>query len=219
MKVLLWYLPKFSRRVGVVHHEFVQAGQTVNGSFHVQVLKRLRQAIRRKSPAKWQGGWSLHHDNAPSHTSIVVQTWLAEKNILLLHQPPYSPDLAPSDFSLFPKIKMGLKGNRFDTVKDIKTNATADLQKISQHDFHLRIECVHDGVKIVEFTGLILDKPKVISSDVGKYELDINEAYRMIDYLAKAGKLSLKMSKDGQVMFLESGLIFCLPHLELYYHI
>ncbi|GBO43548.1 hypothetical protein AVEN_249111-1, partial [Araneus ventricosus] len=81
------------------------------------------------------------------------------------------------------------------------------------------LACVHDGVKIVEFTGLILDKPKVMSSDVGKYELDINEAYRMIDYLAKAGKLSLKMSKDGQVMFLEAGLFFCLPHLELNYHI
>ncbi|GBM40532.1 hypothetical protein AVEN_76938-1 [Araneus ventricosus] len=82
----------------VVHHEFVPAGQIVNCPFYVQVLKRLREAIRRKRPAKWQGGWPLHHDNGPSHTWIVVQTWLAEKNILLLHQPAYSPDLAPSDF-------------------------------------------------------------------------------------------------------------------------
>ncbi|GBM62569.1 hypothetical protein AVEN_95548-1 [Araneus ventricosus] len=91
---------------GVVHHEFVPAGQSVNGPFYVQVLKRLREEIRRKRPAKCQGGWPLHHDNAPSHTSIVLQTWLAEKNIRLLHQPPYSPDVAPSDFWLFPKIKV-----------------------------------------------------------------------------------------------------------------
>ncbi|GBM18903.1 hypothetical protein AVEN_137273-1 [Araneus ventricosus] len=64
---------------GVVHHEFVPAGQTVNGPFNVQALKRLGEPIRRKRPAKWQGGCSLHHDNAPSQTSIVVQTWLAEK--------------------------------------------------------------------------------------------------------------------------------------------
>ncbi|GBL89961.1 hypothetical protein AVEN_234677-1 [Araneus ventricosus] len=120
----------------VVYHEFVPAGQTVNGPLHVQVLKRLRETIRRKRPTKWQGGWSLLHYNAPSHTYIVVQIWVAEKNILLLHQPPYSPDLSPSDFWLFPKIKMGLKGNCFDTVEDIKTNATAELRKIPQQDFH-----------------------------------------------------------------------------------
>lgn len=121
---------------GVVHHEFVPAGQTVNGPFYVQVLKRVREAVRRKRPGKWLGGWSLHHDNAPSHTSIVVQTWLAEKKIPLLHQPPYSPDIAPSDFWLFPKLKKGLKGNRFDTVEDIKTNVTVELRKIPQQDFH-----------------------------------------------------------------------------------
>ncbi|GBL91735.1 hypothetical protein AVEN_71374-1 [Araneus ventricosus] len=101
-------LVAFFGNEGVVHHEFVPDGQSVNGPFYMQVLKRLREAIRRKRPAKWQGGWSLHHDNAPSHTSIVVQMWLAKKNILLLHQPPYSPDLAPSDFWLFPKIKIVL---------------------------------------------------------------------------------------------------------------
>ncbi|GBL68784.1 hypothetical protein AVEN_147561-1 [Araneus ventricosus] len=62
------------------------------------------------------------------------ETWtsVAEKNILLLHQPPYSPDLSPSDFWLFPKIKMGLKGNHFDTVEDIKINATVELRKINR---------------------------------------------------------------------------------------
>ncbi|GBN25207.1 hypothetical protein AVEN_114252-1 [Araneus ventricosus] len=59
----------------------------------------------------------------------------AEKNILLLHQPPYSPDLAPSDFWLCPKITMGLKGNRFDTVEVTKNKATAELRKIPQRTF------------------------------------------------------------------------------------
>ncbi|CAL1268247.1 unnamed protein product [Larinioides sclopetarius] len=62
------------------------------------------------------------------------------------------------------------------------------------------LACVHDGVKIVEFTGLILDNPQVISSDTRRYELGMNDTYRMIDYLASNGKLSLKMSKDGQIV-------------------
>jgi hypothetical protein len=48
----------------------------------------------------------------------------------VITQPPYSPDFAPSDFSLFPALKMGLTGTRFATMDDIKSNATAKLRKI-----------------------------------------------------------------------------------------
>ena len=85
---------------GVVHDEFVPPGQTVNGHFYVQVLQRLRDAIWRKRRDKWQGEWFLHHDNASSHTSLAVQQFLAEKSIPVITQPPYSPDLAPSDFGI-----------------------------------------------------------------------------------------------------------------------
>ncbi|KDR09008.1 hypothetical protein L798_01401, partial [Zootermopsis nevadensis] len=47
----------------------------------------------------------LHYDNALSHTSLVVQQFLAEKSIPIITQPPYSLDLAPSDFWLFPALK------------------------------------------------------------------------------------------------------------------
>jgi len=60
------------------------------------------------------------HANAPSHTSLVVQQFLAEKSIPAITQPPYSPDLAPSDFWLFPTPKMGLKGTDFATMEDIE---------------------------------------------------------------------------------------------------
>jgi len=66
----------------VIHHEFVPPGQTVNCHFYVQVLQRLRDAVRRKKRDKWQGEWSLHRDNAPSHTSLVVQQFLARNAFL-----------------------------------------------------------------------------------------------------------------------------------------
>jgi hypothetical protein len=52
-----------------------------------------------------QGQWLLHQDNAPSHTSPVLQQFLAEKNILVITQPPYSLDLAPIDFLVVPYSK------------------------------------------------------------------------------------------------------------------
>jgi hypothetical protein len=72
---------------------------------------------------------------APSHTSLVLQQFLAEKSIPVITQTPYSPDLAPSDFWPFPSLKMGLNGPRFATMKDIEWNATAELQKIPKEAF------------------------------------------------------------------------------------
>ena len=85
------------------------------------------------------GGWvmtgMLFSAFAPSHTSLVVQQFLAEKSIPIITQPPYSPDLAPSDFWLFPALKMVLKGTRFATMEDIEWNATAEPQKIPKEAF------------------------------------------------------------------------------------
>ena len=103
--------------------------------FYVQVLQRLHEAVRRKRRGRWQEEWFLYHDNAPSHTSPVVQQFLAEKSISVITQPPYSPDLAPSDFWLFPTLKIGLKGTRFATLEGIKSNATTELRKIPKEGF------------------------------------------------------------------------------------
>jgi hypothetical protein len=49
---------------------------------------------------------------------------------------PYSPDLAPSDFTLFPKLKMKLKGRRFETVSDIQRESQAVPDSIKGNDSH-----------------------------------------------------------------------------------
>jgi hypothetical protein len=49
--------------------------------------------------------------------------------------PPYSPDLAPCDFFLFPKIKIKLKGRRFDTVEEIQAESQKVLNMLTQKDF------------------------------------------------------------------------------------
>jgi len=73
--------------------------------------------------------WILHHDNALS-----VKRYLAKNNIPVMEHPPYSPDLAPCDFFLFPKIKSALKGTRFESVDAVKAKATQLLNSITQDD-------------------------------------------------------------------------------------
>jgi len=103
---------------GIVHREFVPPEQTVNQEFYFEVWRRLRENVRRKRPELWRSGdWFLLHDNAPAHTSLSVTRCLASLGWTVVPHPPYSPDLAPCDFFLFPTIKKKLKGMRFATVE------------------------------------------------------------------------------------------------------
>jgi len=117
---------------GIVHTEFVPNGQTVNQTFYLQVLKRLRDAVRRKRPELWQSGecW-LHHDNAPAHKALSVKQFLTKNSMTQLLHPTYSPDLAPCDFFLCPRMKKVLKGKRFADVEEVKKKMTEALKGIT----------------------------------------------------------------------------------------
>jgi len=118
---------------GLVHYEFVPTGQTVNQVYYLEVLERLREKVRRKRHEIFSNNsLILHHENAPAHTALSVRAFLATKQITVLEHPAYSPDLAHSDFFLFPKIKEILKGRHFD---DIRSNTTAALKAIKQNQF------------------------------------------------------------------------------------
>ncbi|UYV62855.1 hypothetical protein LAZ67_2002161 [Cordylochernes scorpioides] len=70
---------------GVVHHEFLPQGRTVNKEYYLQVMRNLREAIRQKRPDLWKNkNWLLHHDNAPAHTSLLVRDFLAKNNTLMM---------------------------------------------------------------------------------------------------------------------------------------
>ena len=64
--------------------------------------------------------------------SILVTDYLTKVCIKTVPQPPYSPDLAPSDFCLFPK----LRGCRYERMKEMKEAVTKVIDTLTQEDFH-----------------------------------------------------------------------------------
>ena len=79
VKVLLTI---FLDSCGVVRHEYAPQGQKVTKQYYEGVLCCLCNAVWRKQLFLWAAGtWQLHHDNAPAHSSHLIQGFLAKHNI------------------------------------------------------------------------------------------------------------------------------------------
>jgi hypothetical protein len=114
-------------------------GMTVNTNFYCDVLRRLKvRNVRRKRPQKWQKqNLIIHHDNALIHRSFIVSQCLAQNNMTAVPHPPYSPNLAPCDFFLFPNLKLWMKGWRFDTTEETQEESQWVLDTIPKRDFQV----------------------------------------------------------------------------------
>ena len=92
------------------------------------VLREFRKRFLGKRPALFKSGqWHFHRDNEPVHNSIIVTDYLTK----IVRHPPYSSDLAPSDFWLFPK----LRGCRYETIEEMKEAVTEVIDTLTQGDF------------------------------------------------------------------------------------
>ena len=111
----------FFDSTGMIYLHWVPTRQTVNKEYYDEVLREFRKRFCWKRPVLFKlGQWHFHQDNAPVHNSILVTDYLTKMGIKTVPQPPYSPDLAPCDFCLFPKIKEKLSGCRYETIEEMK---------------------------------------------------------------------------------------------------
>ena len=100
-------------------------------------FKGVQEVIPSEEASSHQiGSWHFHQDNTPVHNSIFVTGCLTKMGIKTVPQPPYSPDLAPCDFCLFPK----LRGCRYETTEEMKETVTKIIDTLSQEDFHMAFQ-------------------------------------------------------------------------------
>lgn len=83
---------------------------------------------------------AARHDNTTDHNALIIRQFLSEKKIAVLEQFSRSPDLAPCNIFLFPKIQEFIKGNRFEGVVAVKMSETTEPRDIQEESFQKYIE-------------------------------------------------------------------------------
>ena len=107
---------------GILYYELLQPGETVTADRYQGQLEQLRREIAVKRP-EWEERHDkviLLHDNARPHVAQAVKDAIKDFKWEVLPHPPYSPDIAPSDYHLFRSMAHGLAEQRFQNRKEVQ---------------------------------------------------------------------------------------------------
>ena len=134
---------------GMVFMEFLDRDERMDSDLYISILKKVREAIRRKRPDLWRDrSFILHQDNAPCHVSIQMAEYFHSIDQELWPHPPYSPDLAPCDFWAFPALKRQIRDIWFEHLDDLKDLVRAHFRGLACEEYQsafntmgLRYQC------------------------------------------------------------------------------
>jgi len=87
--------------------------------------------ICRKRSDMFAASVLILHDNARSHASGAVSEILEKYGWQVLPHPPYSPEMSPPDFDLFPKLKKPLRGKNFRSTEETSNEVTWVIRRIN----------------------------------------------------------------------------------------
>jgi histone-lysine N-methyltransferase SETMAR len=89
---------------------------------------QLKDILKETPRGKFTKGILFLHDNASSHGALATQKKLTFLGFQYLDRPPYSPDLSPSVYHLFPELKTQLKGCHFSSYAEVIAAAETRLE-------------------------------------------------------------------------------------------
>lgn len=129
---------------GILFIDYLEHGKTINKQYYCALLDRLDTEIKAKRPHMAKKKVLFHQDNAPAHSARDTTDKLKELRYELVPHPPYSPDLAPSDYFLFPRLKMWLSGKRFYSNEEVELETNAYFEGLDAQHYKSGIEMLED---------------------------------------------------------------------------
>jgi histone-lysine N-methyltransferase SETMAR len=103
---------------------------TVTAAYYRQFLQKLRRKMHANRPDLLENGILILHDNARPHLGKNVSELLDGYSWEVPPHPPYSPDMSPPDFDLFPKLKINMRGVRFSRLDDLSASVTRRVRQL-----------------------------------------------------------------------------------------
>ena len=144
---------------GVLFIDYLEKGKTINSERYIGQLMRLKNEIGEKRLQMKKKKVLFHQDNAPCHKSLATMAKLNELSFELLPHPPYSPDLAPSDYYLFADLKKMLQGKRFYSNEEVITETNAYFEAKDKSFYKKGIEMLEKRwTDCVAFEGDYVDE-------------------------------------------------------------
>lgn len=108
---------------GIIFFELLPDNSTIDSKVYCNQMDKLNAVIKQKRPELInRKGVVFQHDNARPHTSLATRTKILQLGWDVLPHPPYSPDLAPSDYYLFRSLQNFLDGQTFSSNEDIQNH-------------------------------------------------------------------------------------------------
>jgi len=118
---ILWkiFASIFWNQDNILPFDYLSKAQTIIAEYYSFLLVQLKDTLKKKVRGKVTKGYLILHDNAPAHRALATQKKLAHLGFQCLVRPPYSPDLAPSDYHMFLGLKNQLKSRHFSSDSDV----------------------------------------------------------------------------------------------------
>ena len=126
----------FFNSQGPVCVDIMPQDSTITAQYYTtEVIPKV--IAQRQAAAQTRSGPKIlfHHDNAGPHKARLTTNYLDEIDVGVLPHPPYSPDLAPCDFWLFPKIKNKISGRPFNRIQDLAKAVHSELRGIPTSEY------------------------------------------------------------------------------------
>ena len=132
----------FFMKFGLIESIALEPGPYINAHSYINAcLSQVFDAVSRRREKRGLRGLILHDDNARPHRAWATTEFLTDNLVESYPNPPYSPDLSPCDFFLFPRLKSRLRGIRFNSDHEMLRALNHAIESITKEDFR---NCFND---------------------------------------------------------------------------
>ena len=126
---------------GIIYFEFLDSNETINADVYSQQLINLNEAlIKKRSALINRKKVLLLIDNSKPHKNKTVDETIQDLGWEILPHPPYSPDLAPTDYHLFYHLQNSLRDKKFTKDEDLKKHVNQFFESLDLSFFQKGIQ-------------------------------------------------------------------------------